>query len=331
MKLNWGVLGAAKIAVEKVIPAMAASNQYQVYGIASRDPAKAKATAARLNIPKAYGTYEEMIADPDIHVIYNPLPNHLHVAYTLKCIEAGKHILCEKPIALNSAGVEKLIAARDKYNVKVGEAFMVKTHPQWIKARKFVQEGVLGKVKLVQGCFSYFNNDPDNIRNIEAYGGGAMWDIGCYPLMTSRFVLGEEPQRVMALMEYDEAFGTDILSSVILQFPSSQAVFSVGTQITWYQRMHFFGEEKRLEMMIPFNAPNDKKCQLIIDEGGLFQENVEKISFPVCDQYTIQAEAFTKAVMENGKEPVSLEEALANTKVLEAIFRSAKEGKWITL
>lgn len=331
MKLNWGVLGAAKIAIEKVIPAMASSDQYQVYGIASRDPAKAKATADRLNIPKAFGSYEEMIADPDIHVIYNPLPNHLHVEYTLKCIEAGKHVLCEKPIALNSADVKKLIAARNKYQVKVGEAFMVKTHPQWIKARKLVQEGALGKVKLVQGCFSYFNNDPDNIRNIEAYGGGAMWDIGCYPVMTSRFVLREEPLKVMALMEFDDAFDTDILSSVIIQFPSAQAVFSVGTQIVRYQRMHFFGEGKRLEVMVPFNAPNDKSCHLIIDEGDIFQENVEKISIHLCDQYAIQAEAFTKAIKENIKEPVSLEEALANTLVLEAIFKSAKEGRWIVL
>jgi predicted dehydrogenase len=193
MKLNWGVLGAAKIAIEKVIPAMAGHSQFQVYGIASREIDKAKAAAQKLNIPKYYGSYEEMINDPDIHVIYNPLPNHLHAEYTIKCMEAGKHVLCEKPIALNIADVKKMIEARNKYKVKAGEAFMIKTHPQWIRSREIVQNGTLGKVKLIQGLFSYFNKKPENIRNIKSYGGGAMWDIGCYPVAASRFVLGEEP------------------------------------------------------------------------------------------------------------------------------------------
>lgn len=331
MKLNWGILSTAKIALEKVIPAMTSGDHYQVYGIASRNFEKAKSAAEKLNIPKVYGSYEEMITDPDIHIIYNPLPNHLHYEYTLKCIEAGKHVLCEKPIALNSTDVKKLIIAKNKFQVKVGEAFMVKTHPQWIMAQKLVQEGALGKVNLLQGCFSYFNNDPANIRNIAAYGGGAMWDIGCYPVMTSRFVLGEEPLKVIALMEFDESFGTDILSSVIIRFPSAQAVFSVGTQIVPYQRMHFFGEKKRLEVMIPFNAPLNKPTNLLIDAGGIFQENLEKITIDTSNQYTIQAEAFTKAVKENLKEPVPLEEAFENTRVLEAIFKSVKEERWVEL
>lgn len=328
MKLNWGVLGAAKIAMEKVIPAMMSSDQYQVLAIASRNQEKAQAAANRLNIPKAYGTYEALIADPDIHIVYIPLPNHLHVSYALKCIEAGKHVLCEKPIALKSADVEKLIAARDQYRVKIGEAFMVKTHPQWIKAKELVQGGALGKVKLVQGCFSYYNIDPANIRNIEAYGGGAMWDIGCYPVMTSRFVLGEEPLKVMALMEKDEGFGSDKLSSVIMQFPSAQVVFSVSTQLINYQRMNFLGDKKRLEIVIPFNAPKDSACQLLIDSGDILQKNLEKIAVDAGDQYTLQADAFTKAVRENLDVPVSLEEALGNTKTLEAIFKSAQTGEW---
>ena len=331
MKLNYGVLGTAKIALEKVIPAMAASDKFHVYGIASRDIAKANAAAERLNIPKTYRSYEEMIADPDIHVIYIPLPNHLHVEYTLKCIEAGKHVLCEKPIALNSADVEMLIRARNKYQVKVGEAFMVKTHPQWIKAKQLVQEGHLGEIKLIQGCFGYFNNDPNNIRNIDAFGGGAMWDIGCYPVMTSRFVLGEEPVKVLALMEYDKEFGTDILSSVVMKFLSSQAVFTAGTQMVPYQRMHFLGSKKRLELLIPFNSPNNSPTHIILDEGGVYPKNQETISFDTCDQYTLQAEAFTKSIMENIKEPVTLEESLANTRVLEAIFLSAKEERWVEI
>lgn len=331
MKLNWGVLGVAKIAMEKVIPAMTGSDQYEVLAIASRDQEKANAAAKKLGISRAYGSYEALIADPDIHVVYIPLPNHLHVSYVLKCIEAGKHVLCEKPIALKSADVERLIAARNQYGVKVGEAFMVKTHPQWITAKDLVQSGALGKVKLIQGCFSYYNVDPTNIRNIADYGGGAMWDIGCYPVMTSRFVLEEEPISVMALMEKDAHFGSDRLSSVIMQFPSAQAIFSVSTQLINYQRMNFLGDKKRLEVVIPFNAPKDIPCQLLIDSGDILQKNIEKITVATGDQYTLQADAFTKAVRENIEVPVSLEEAWANTKVLEAIFESAKTGKWITV
>lgn len=328
-KLNWGVLGAAKIAREKVIPAMQGSDAYQVYGIASRNLDRAKATANQLGIPKAYGSYEALIADPEIDIVYNPLPNHLHVEYTLKCIEAGKHVLCEKPIALTGSDVEKLIKARDKHQVKVGEAFMVDSHPQWIKTKELVQGGALGKLKLIQGAFSYYNVDPQNIRNIKDYGGGAMWDIGCYPVHTSRFVLGEEPLRVVALMDFDNDFGADSLSSVILQFPSSQVVFSVGTQLVPYQRMHFVGEKKRLEVRVPFNAPKDRETQLQIDAGDIFHENTEQITFEIADQYALQAAAFTKAVREDAPVPVSLENALANTRVLEALFKSAREGRWV--
>lgn len=331
MKLNWGVLGAAKIAVEKVIPAMAGSSDFQVQAIASRSLDKATAAAEKLGIPKAYGSYEELIADPDIDIIYNPLPNHLHAEYTIKCIEAGKHVLCEKPVALTVADVEKMITARDKHQVKVGEAFMVRTHPQWLKTKELVQGGALGKIKLIQGSFSFFNSDPDNIRNISEYGGGGLWDLGCYPITTSRFVLGEEPQKVVALMEKDENFGTDILSSVLMKFPSAQVSFSVSTQMVPYQRMNFFGEEKSLEILIPFNAPKDRACEIRLNPGDMFQEKLEKITFDVCDQYRIQAEAFSRAVKENSEVPVPLEDSLENTRVIQAVFRSAAEGKWVEL
>lgn len=331
MKLKWGVLGAAKIAIEKVIPAMADSDTYQVYGIASRQEKKADEAAQKLGIPKAYGSYEELIADPDIDIIYNPLPNHLHTEWTIKCIEAGKHVLCEKPIALSSADVRKMIEARDRHGVKVGEAFMVRTHPQWLKSRELLQTGALGKVKLVQGSFSYYNDQADNIRNIEAYGGGAAWDIGCYPVTTTRFMLGEEPLRVVAMLERDEKFGTDVLTSIMMQFPSAHAQFSVSTQMVPYQRMHFYGEQKELEIKIPFNAPNDVACEMRINSGDIHQKDVEHLTFEVCDQYRIQADAFSRAVSENKEVPVPLEDALANTRVLEAIFESAREGRWVNL
>ena len=331
MKLNWGVLGAAKIAREKVIPAMMNSSEYQVYGIASRSLEKAKEAAGKLGIPKTYGSYEEMIADPKIDIIYNPLPNHLHVEYTLKCTEAGKHVLCEKPIALKSSDVEQLIAARNKHQVKVGEAFMVNTHPQWLKTRELVRNRALGQVKLIEGGFSYFNDDPTNIRNIEAFGGGAIWDIGCYPVETARFVLGEEPIKVVALLDFDKKFGSDTLSTVMMQFPSSHAIFSVSTQLVPFQRMQFFGAKKSLEVRIPFNAPKDRVSQIHINSGDIFHENIETIEIGLCDQYALQADAFTKAVKNNTEVPVTLENSLANTKVLEAIFKSANEGKWVNV
>ena len=331
MKLNWGVLGAAKIAIEKVIPAMANSNLYQVSAIASRSLEKAQAAAKNLNIEKAYGSYDELIEDPDIQVIYIPLPNHLHVEYTLKCIEAGKHVLCEKPLALKHEDVKRLIKARDKHGVKVGEAFMVRTHPQWLKTRELVQGGELGKLKLIQGCFSYFNINSENIRNIEAYGGGALWDIGVYPVTTARFVLDEEPFKLISLVEEDKNFGTDVLSSVLIKFPSCHAHFTVSTQMVPHQRMEFFGDKQELEVQIPFNAPKDRNCQLILKKGDIFQENVEKITFDPIDQYAMQAEAFSKAVLEDKEVPVPLEDTLANTLVVEAIFESAKTRCWVEL
>jgi predicted dehydrogenase len=330
-KIKWGVLGASKIAIEKVIPAMAGHEQFEVTAIASRDLEKAKAAAEKLNVPGYFGSYEALIQDPDIDVVYIPLPNDLHVPYTLKCIEAGKHVLCEKPLALKAEDIDRLIQARDKYKVKVGEAFMVKSHPQWIKAREIVKQGDLGKVSVVHGFFSYHNVKPENIRNKPEHGGGAIWDIGCYPVFTSRFVLGEEPVRVVASLEYDKEFGTDKLASVILEFPSAKMVFSASTQLVPYQRMNFYGEKKELEVRIPFNAPPDRPCEIRIDAGDVFNESFETLAFDTCNQYRLQAEAFTKAIVEDTEVPVSLENAKANAKVLEAIFLSAKEGRWVDM
>lgn len=331
MKLNWGILGAAKIAKEKVIPAMRDSGLHQVLSIASRTQEKATAAAEKLGIPKAYGSYEELLADPDIDIIYNPLPNHLHAEYTIKAMEAGKHVLCEKPVALNSEDVLKMIAVRDKKGVKAGEAFMVKTHPQWLKTRELVQNNALGNLQLIQGAFSYSNTNANNIRNIAAYGGGAIWDIGCYPVTTARFVLGEEPLKVVSQISYDPKFETDKLVSIIMQFPSTQVNFSVSTQLVPHQRMRFFGNEKELEIKIPFNAPNDRPCEIYIHSGDIHQQNFETLTFDTCDQYRIMTEAFSKAVLNDEPVPVPLEDSLANTHVLEALFQSAKEDKWIAV
>ena len=247
-KIRWGVLGTAGIALKKVIPAMQLGQVTEVTAIASRDLAKAKEAAARLGIRKTYGSYEDLLADPEIDAVYNPLPNHLHAPWTIQAASAGKHVLCEKPIALNRSEVVAMMEARDRNRVKIGEAFMVRTHPQWLRAREIAQSGEIGAVRSFLGAFSYFNDDPHNIRNVASYGGGGLMDIGCYPIFTSRFLLGEEPKSVIAAIERDPAFHTDRLTSAILDYPSGQAIFCCSTQMTPYQRIQILGTAGRVEI-----------------------------------------------------------------------------------
>ncbi|MCH7512461.1 MAG: Gfo/Idh/MocA family oxidoreductase [Bacteroidetes bacterium] len=323
-KVKWGILSTARIGTLQVIPAMQQGELTEVAAIASRSIDEAKMWADKLNIPKAYSSYEELLQDEEIEAIYNPLPNHLHVEWTIKSMQHGKHVLCEKPFALHSSDIRPVITLKEKTGLKVGEAFMVKTHPQWLKVKQLIEEGFIGKLELIHGFFSYFNNDPHNIRNIAAYGGGALWDIGCYPVMTSRFIFGEEPVNIKASMTYDATFNTDKIVSAILEFPSGKAVFSASTQLVPYQRMQFFGTEKMLEISIPFNAPVEQPAEIIIFKGDKFENTNEVITVPVCNQYTIQGDAFSKAIIDDGEEPVTLEETYRNTKVIEAMFRSAR-------
>jgi len=328
-KVRWGVLGAALIAVHKVIPAMQRGEWSEISAIASRDRNKADATARALGIPKAYGSYEELLQDPEIEAVYNPLPNHLHVPWTLKAAEAGKHVLCEKPLSLNAAEAHLLLPARDRGGVKIGEAFMVRTHPQWLRTREIIASGRIGKLCSAVGFFSYYNLDPANIRNVAEWGGGGLMDIGCYPITTSRFVFGEEPRRVMGLIESDPEMQIDRLTSAILDFPSGQAIFTCGTQLVPYQRMQFFGTQGRVEVEIPFNAPRDRPCRIFIDDGSdILGGGVCTEQFAICDQYTIQGDVFSRAIREGGDVPVSVEGAIKNMSVIDAIFRSAESGKW---
>ena len=328
-KVEWGVLGVANIATKKVIPAMQRGEWSEVTAIASRDLAKARQAAKELGIPKAYGSYEELLADPDIEAIYNPLPNHLHVPWSIKAAEAGKHVLCEKPLSMTVAEAKTLLAARDRTGVKMGEAFMVRTHPQWLRVRELIVSGRIGQLRSISGFFSYFNRDAANIRNIPAFGGGALMDIGCYPITMSRFMFAVEPLRVLGLVERDPEMKTDRLASVILEFPSGQAIFTCSTQLVPYQRMHFMGTKGRVEVEVPFNAPNDRPCRIFIDDGrDLFGGGVTTESFPVCDQYTLQGDAFSRAVREGTEVPVSLEDGIRNMAVIEAVFRSAESGRW---
>jgi len=328
-KVRWGVLGAAAIAVRKVIPAMQKGEWSTVAAIASRDVNKAKDAALSLGLPKAYGSYEELLADPEIEAIYNPLPNHLHVPWSIKAAEAGKHVLCEKPISITVAEAKKLLAARDRAGVKIGEAFMVRTHPQWLRAREMVRSGHIGELRSILCMFSYFNRKPEDIRNIPAYGGGALYDIGCYPVNLSRFIFGQEPSRVIGLVERDPEMKTDRLTSAILDFPAGQSIFTCSTQLVPAQRMQFLGTRGRVEIEIPFNAPNDRPCRFFVGDGrDVFGSGVVIETVPTCDQYTIQGDLFSKAIRQGGDVPVPLEDAVKNMAVIEAIFRSAESRQW---
>ncbi len=330
-KVRWGILSTAAIGVKKVIPAMQKSELSEVTAIASRDLRRAQEAAKVLGIPRAYGSYEELLADPEIEAIYNPLPNQLHVPWSIKAADAGKHVLCEKPLSMTVAEANRLMAARNRNGVKIGEAFMVRTHPQWLRTRALTASGRIGQLRSVLGMFSYFNRDVGNIRNVLDYGGGALMDIGCYPITTSRFMFGEEPSRVLGLIDRDPDMKVDRLSSAILEFPAGHAVFACSTQLVPYQRMHFLGTKGRIEIEIPFNAPNDRPCRIFIDDGGnILGDNIATETFPICDQYAIQGEIFSRAIRENGEVPVSLEDAVENMAVIEAIFRSAESGKWET-
>jgi predicted dehydrogenase len=322
-KVRWGVLGVARIATVRVIPAMQRSEVAEITGIASRDLAKAQAAAQQLGIPKVYGSYEEMLADPEIDAVYNPLPNHMHVPYSVRAAEAGKHVLCEKPLAMDAAEARKLMAARDRCGVIMGEAFMVQTHPQWVRTRELVREGRIGQLRSAVGHFGFMNVDPANTRNIRKYGGGALFDIGCYPIKTSRMVFGEEPVRVSATLVRDRAFDTDILTSAVLEYPSGHCVFSVSTQTFGNQSMKFFGTTGRIEVPIPFNPPSMETSRIRVND--------EAEEFAPCDQYTIQGDAFSHAIRNGGVPPVPLEDSLRNMMVIDAVFRSAESGKWETV
>jgi predicted dehydrogenase len=328
-KVAWGVLGVANIAVKKVLPAMQRGEWCQISAIASRDLKRAEQAAQELGINKAFGSYEELLADPEIEAVYNPLPNHLHVPWSIKAVEAGKHVLCEKPISLTMPEAITLLKARDRTGMKIEEAFMVRTHPQWRKVLDLIRTGKIGVVRSVMGYFSYFNRDPKNIRNIHECGGGALMDIGCYLVYTSRLIFGEEPTRVVANIERDPAMGTDILTSGILHFPSGHSVFTCSTQVAPYQRVQIIGTKGRIEVEIPFNAPPDKPCRIFRDEGGdLSGRSAEVLEFDVCDQYTIQGDLFSQSIREGTELPVSLEGSIRNMAVIDAVFRSAESAKW---
>jgi len=329
-KLRWGVLSTANIGLKKVLPAMQRSEHTTVVAIASRNLAKAREAASALDIPTAYGSYEELLADPNVDAIYNPLPNQFHVPWTIKAAEAGKHVLCEKPISLTVAEAKTLIAVRERTGVKICEAFMIRSFHQWLRLRELLDEGRVGELRAVTGVFSYFNADPANIRNQVDCGGGGVYDIGCYLIHASRYAFRQEPKRVVASLDLDPELHTDRMASGLLEFSGGTSIFTCSTQLIPYQRIHFLGTKGRIELEVPFNAPPDRPTRLFIDStGDLTGSGITTETFPATDQYTMQGDAFAKAVREGTEVPVTLEDSIGNIAVIEAVFQSASTGRWV--
>ena len=326
--LRWGILSTADIARRKVIPGMRRARRCEVGAIASRDAAVAERVAAELGIPRAHGSYEALLADPDVDAVYIPLPNHLHAPWTLAAIEAGKHVLCEKPLALTVDDATRMAAAARSAGVHLMEAFMYRLHPSWVGVRRLIADGRIGRLTAVQSWFSFYNDDPANIRNIADAGGGAMWDIGCYCVNLSRMLFGSEPVGVEAAIRRDPATGVDVVASAILEFPDGTASFTCSTRAEDDQRVEIYGTTGRISIGIPFNIPPDRPTEVRIVAGGEppVAPRIEVVGFSVADPYTIEIEAFTDAVLDGSATPVPPDDAIANIATIDAIFAAAEHG-----
>ncbi len=327
-KVRWGIISTAKIGTGQVIPGMMLSDHCDITAISSRNLESAQQAAQKLGIPKAYGSYEALLEDPDIDAIYNPLPNHMHVDWSIKALEAGKHVLCEKPLGLNAADAKRLLDVEARYpNLKVMEAFMYRFHPVWIKAKELARDGSIGQLRTIQSFFSYFNDDPNNIRNMVDIGGGGLMDIGCYCISLARFVFDREPSKVLGLIERDPVMKVDRLATGVMDFRDLTSSFTCGTQLTPYQRVQIVGTKGRIEIEIPFNIPPDVETRIWLHKP----DGTEEITFSVCDKYTCQGEVFSKSVLYDTPVPTPLTDAIRNMEVIDAIFKSAENSSWVSL
>jgi predicted dehydrogenase len=324
--VRWGVLSTARIAMKKVIPGMLKSRLLTLTGIASRDLAHAQAAVSEIGVGRPYGSYEDMLADPEIEVVYNPLPNHLHVPMTLAAVKAGKHVLCEKPMALDASELELLRPYADRFHIR--EAVMVRFHPQWIEAREQIRRGAIGEPRFMQVSFSYFNDNAADIRNRAEMGGGALYDVGCYAIIAGRWFFEANPQRVIATMDRDRVLGTDRCTSGLLDFAGGQQLaFSVSTQAARYQRICITGTRGRLEVEIPFSPPADAACLVRLDDGI----GTRYITLPVADHYQLQAEDFSDAVRHHEPTTAALDDAQWNMRTIGALFASVRSGRFEAL
>lgn len=327
-KVRWGVLSTAKIGVDKVIPGILKSEYCELVAISSRDRAKAEISRESLGLAKAYGSYEELLADPDIDAVYNPLPNHLHVDWSIKALEAGKHVLCEKPLGMDAKDASRLLDASARFpQLKAMEAFMYRFHPQWIAAKNWVDEGKIGTLKTIHSIFTYYNIDPNNIRNRADIGGGGLLDIGCYCISLARFIFGKQPGRVLGTLERDAVTLTDIMCSGVLDFEDGTSTFTCGTQLSNYQRVQIMGTKGRIEIEIPFNPLPAAETRIWLHTS----DGSKELVMPACDHYTAQADAFALAILNDEAAPTPLRDAIENMEVIDAVFSSAESSGWVAV
>jgi predicted dehydrogenase len=321
-RVRWGILSTADIALTKVIPGLRRSPRSEVLAIASREDGRATDVASRLSIERAYGSYEALLADPEIDAVYIPLPNHLHAEWTIAAARAGKHILCEKPLALTATDAQGMVDACRDAGVLLMEAFMYRQHPSWIAARELVTSGRIGRLRAVDSWFSYFNDDPHNIRNIRAAGGGALYDIGCYCVNLSRMLFDAEPTAVQAAVTRDPDLGVDVLASAILRFGDGVATFTCSTRTETDQRVDIYGTDGRISIEIPFNIPTDRPTRIFVTAGGdpPVAPATETLTFETADAYACEADRFADAILDGTPLPVEPDDAVANLRVLEAVF-----------
>jgi predicted dehydrogenase len=326
--LRWGVLSTARIGRGKVIPGIQAVERCEVVAIGSRDADLAKGVATELGIPRAHGSYEALLEDPEVDAVYIPLPNHMHREWTIAAARAGKHVLCEKPIALSSAEAEEMADVCAAEGVRLMEAFMYRLHPSWVAVRELVGSGRIGELRAVQSWFSYFNDDPTNIRNVREWGGGALMDIGCYSVNLSRMLFGAEPTRVEASITRDPVSGVDVMTSALLEFGDGIATFTCSTRAEPDQRVHVYGTEGRISIGIPFNIPAHRPTEVFLTAGGdpPVAPDTEVLTFDPADEYAVQAEAFASAVLDEVPVPLPPEDSVANMRVIEAIFAAGDGG-----
>ena len=324
-ELRWGILSTAHIALTKVIPGIQKADRCQVVAIASRDLDQARRAAAQLGIPTAHGSYEALLADPEIDAVYIPLPNHLHAQWTIAAARVGKHVLCEKPLALSAADAQRMVDVCRVEGVRLMEAFMYRLHPSWVAVRGLVASGRIGRLVAVQSWFSYFNDDPTNIRNIRDYGGGALMDVGCYSVNLSRMLFGGEPTRVEASVVRDGPGGVDVLTSGLLEFDDGVAAFTCSTRAEDDQRVHVYGTAGRISVGIPFNIPPDRPSQVFLTAGGdpPVDPHTDVLTFEAADPYAVEAERFAEAVLDGVPTPIPPEDAVANMRVIERLFKAS--------
>ncbi|SMO60694.1 Predicted dehydrogenase [Saccharicrinis carchari] len=323
-RLKIGVLSVSNHLLKRIVLPLKNTKYCKIYGIASRNPKKAEAFAQKFDIEKVYADYQELIEDPIIDFVYIPLPNHLHLEWVVKAAEAGKHILCEKPIALNAQEAMQCIEAAQKNKVQLMEAFMYKFHPLWIYAKEVITTNQIGRIMYIHTSFAYHNPAPDNIRNIKEFGGGALMDIGCYAISSSRFLLDAEPQRVMAIHQQHPEFKTDTLGSAIMDYDGRHASYTVSTLSQANQGVDIVGSSGRIRIPVPFNTYVDTPSEIIINTA----QGERSVSFAVCDQYGLMFDAFSECLIKKMPLPIEPTDVLNNMKVIDAVFKSAQSQQW---